>query len=191
MSVPHDPAPAKLIIGMFMQERGIFAELAAELDGLYGPIDIISSWLAFDFTSYYTAEMGAPLYRRMVAFGPHIEQERLPEIKLATNLMEEQRRSAGRRRVNIDPGYLLPERFVLATGKNFSHRIYLKGGIYADLTLVYTRREFRTLPWTYPDYAAPEMISFLTRVRQKYTLDTRRPGTPPEAPPPVAGRDGE
>jgi hypothetical protein len=177
MSTPREPAPAKLVIGMFMRERGDFSALAEELDGMYGPIDLVSPWLAFDFTSYYTPEMGSPLYRRVLAFEPLIAQENLPEVKLYTNTLEAQRMEGGRRTVNIDPGYLLAERFVLATGKNFSHRIYLRHGIYADLTLVYTRQQFRTLPWTYPDYAAPEMISFLRRVRQKYSRQRKQAET--------------
>ena len=75
--------------------------------------------------------------------------------------------------MNIDPGYLLLERFVLATGKNFTHRIYLGGGIYADLTLIYTRGDFQALPWTYPDYADPRMIRHLNQIRHRYTIDLK------------------
>jgi hypothetical protein len=78
--------------------------------------------------------------------------------------------------VNIDPGYLLPERLVLATGKNFTHRIYIGQGIYADLTLIFQKGAFRTLPWTYPDYADRCLIDFLTLVRNKYMLDLKQAG---------------
>ena len=74
-------------------------------------------------------------------------------------------------RVNIDPGYLLFERFVLATGKNYSHRIYIGEGIYADLTLIYQQGAYRPLPWTYPDYSEKAMGQFLMLVRKKYRLD--------------------
>jgi hypothetical protein len=75
--------------------------------------------------------------------------------------------------VNIDPGYLVHERFVLATGKNFTHRIHLAEGIYADLTLIYTKGAFQTLPWTYPDYADEKMLFFLEGVRKKYLVDMK------------------
>ena len=75
--------------------------------------------------------------------------------------------------VNIDPGYLLHERFVLATGKNYSHRIYIGKGIYADLTLMYTKGKFEPLPWTYPDYASENIIDFLEKVRKKYGVDIK------------------
>ena len=117
--------------------------------------------------------MGTPLYRRMLTFKALIAQDRLPEIKTATNGIEAGFAEAGHRRVNIDPGYLLLERFVLASGKNFTHRIYIGQGIYADLTLIFTRGKFQTLPWTYPDYADPGMTTHLTRIRQRYTLDLK------------------
>jgi hypothetical protein len=107
----------------------------------------------------------------MLAFKPLVEQDRLAEIKLATNAMEQACVVDGRRRVNIDPGYLLLERFVLATGKNYSHRIHIGRGIYADLTLIYRRGGYQPLPWTYPDYADQPLRLFLLAVRRKYAVD--------------------
>jgi hypothetical protein len=95
----------------------------------------------------------------------------LVAIKTATNQIEQHYSQTGKRRINIDPGYMLAERFVLASGKNFNHRIYIGDGIYADLTLIYQKGGFQQLPWTYPDYADKPMISFLKRVRSKYLLD--------------------
>jgi hypothetical protein len=82
--------------------------------------------------------------------------------------------AGGRRSVNIDPGYLVATRFILATGKNFNHRVYLARSIYADLTLLYDADRFRPLPWTYPDYRQADMLQFLGRVRSKYMADAGR-----------------
>jgi hypothetical protein len=173
MSLPQAPKPAKLVIGLIMQDRGLFEPLAVELSTGYGPVDIVSSWMPFDYTTYYEPEMGTPLYRRLLAYKNLIDQDDLPEIKLTTNRLEQTFSQNGRRRVNIDPGYLLYERFVLASGKNFTHRIYIGNGIYADLTLIYQRGGFEKLPWTYPDYADEPMLAFLTQVRNKYALDLK------------------
>jgi hypothetical protein len=173
MSHPHPPSPAKLVIGLFMKETDLFLPVASELADRFGAIDMISRWFPFDYTTYYEPEMGAPLSRRMVVFKQLIEQEDLPGIKRVTNEIEKGHAGGSRRQVNIDPGYLLLERFVLATGKNFTHRIYLNAGIYADLTLIYTKGNFQTLPWTYPDYAGDNMIGFLREVRKKYTIDLK------------------
>jgi hypothetical protein len=109
----------------------------------------------------------------MVVFKTLIAQKDLVAIKCFTNALEADYEQAGRRRINIDPGYLLQERFVLATGKNFSHRIYLDRGIYADLTLVYKRGGYQAQPWTYPDYASDAMRAFLTQVRYRYQTDLK------------------
>ena len=118
--------------------------------------------------------MGAHLVRRMLAFKNLIRQNELPAIKLSTNRLEKEYSENGKRRVNLDPGYLLLERLVLASGKNFSHRIYLGEGIYADLTLIYQHGAFEKLPWTYPDYADQPMLAFLQQVRSKYAVDLKK-----------------
>jgi hypothetical protein len=171
MSKPQEPKPAKLVIGLFMQDRALFEPLAAELASEFGCLDMVSPWMPFNYTTYYQQEMGTPLFRRLLAFKPLIEQLQLAAVKLTTNRLEDQYTRSGRRRVNIDPGYLLYERFVLASGKNFSHRIYIGHRIYADLTLIYQGGAFEKLPWTYPDYADRPILSFLERVRDKYAAD--------------------
>jgi hypothetical protein len=173
MSLPQSPKPAKLIIGLFMKDKGLVHPLANELTDDFGPVDMVSCWFAFDYTSYYEDEMGAPLFRRMFAFKELIQQSDLPEIKIRTNGIEQKYARHDKRRVNIDPGYMLSERFVLATGKNFSHRIYIGKGIFADLTLIYTKGAFQKLPWTYPDYADKVMLDYLQQVRRKYALDLK------------------
>lgn len=173
MSLPQTPKPAKLVIGLIMKDRALFEPLSVELAADFGSVDMVSSWMPFDYTTYYEPEMGTPLYRRLMTFKDLINQDQLPEIKLTTNRLEHIFSQNGRRRVNIDPGYLLYERFVLASGKNFSHRIYIGNGIYADLTLIYQGGGFKKLPWTYPDYADAPMLAFLTQVRNKYGADLK------------------
>jgi hypothetical protein len=173
MSVPQEPKPAKLVIGLILRDRLMVATVAAELASAFGCVDLVSSWMPFEYTLYYAPEMGSPLFRRVLTFKNLIQQEELADIKITTNHLEEKFSHDGKRRINIDPGYLLHERFVLASGKNFSHRIYIGRGIYADLTLIYQDGGFQRLAWTYPDYADRPMLSFLERVRDKYILDYR------------------
>jgi hypothetical protein len=177
MSVPHPPQPAKLVIGLLVARQDLFPPLADELEAVFGRADLVSAWMPFDYTTYYAKEMGTRLSRRVMAFRTLMAQERLPEIKSTTNAIECAHAPDGRRQANIDPGYLLLERFVLATGKNYSHRIYLGQGIYADLTLIYRRGTFHALPWTYPDYAGLPLRRFLLAVRGKYALDLKAAGS--------------
>ncbi len=174
MSIPQPPRPARLVIGLYMKDQALLEPLATILSEKFGPVEMVSEWLPFDYTDYYTREMGSPLFRRMLSFRNLIEQTDLPDIKLFTNRLESEYSDGNLRRVNIDPGYMLMERFVLATGKNFTHRIYIGKGIYADLTLIYQKGDFRTLPWTYPDYADERMISHLRRIRGRYAEDLKK-----------------
>ena len=176
MSEPQIARPAKLVIGVFTPKPKIVDKLALAFSSQFGPIDLVSSWMDFNYTSYYEAEMGSPLVRRVFSFNRLIEQDELATVKIATNQIEQAYAPGRRREANIDPGYMLPERFVLASGKNFSHRIYIGLGIYADLTLVYQKGSFQKLPWTYPDYAGEAMLNFLDQVRRKYILDLKSKG---------------
>jgi Domain of unknown function (DUF4416) len=174
MSQPRPPKPAKLVIGFFLKEKALGRPIVKSLVKKFGDVDIVSEWMLFDQTTYYQTEMGAPLYRRMMAFETLIHQSELAQVKRFTNTIETEYSDKGKRGVNIDPGYLLLERFVLATGKNFAHRIYIGKEIYADLTLIFRKGQFETLPWSFPDYAGEGVQTFLTRVREKFAFDIKR-----------------
>ena len=165
--------PVKLFSGAFASDSMLIGEVEERLASRFGPVDWRSPPLMFDRTRYYEKEMGWPLHRRFCAFERLIPPESLVDVKLAAHEIEVDYTVAGRRRVNIDPGYLCAERLVLATGKNYIHRIYLGKGVYADLTLVFSRGSFRTLNWTYPDYAAPEMTAHFNELRTRYMAQLR------------------
>jgi len=177
VSQPTPPRPAKLVIGLFLQEKDLIRPVVEDLRAILGDLDQASAWFAFDFTSYYAPEMGEPLFRRVITFKGLIGQHTLASVKRQTNAIEANYARSGKRRVNIDPGYMLAERFVLATGKNFTHRIYIGGGIYADLTLIFQKGAFRTLPWTYPDYADKRLQAFLISVRNRYLSEVKNDDT--------------
>lgn len=171
MSIPSPPDPARLVVGVYTADKSLFDPILAGLKALYGEVDTLSDWMAFDRTDYYEKEMGRPLFRRMASFETLIGQDDLADIKLSTNAIEAEYTVDGKRTVNIDPGYMLLSRFILATGKDFSHRIYIGKGIYGDLTLIYTKGGFKTLPWTYSDYTEQAMTSYLLAVRNKYAAE--------------------
>jgi hypothetical protein len=174
MSTPKAPQPAKLVVSCFMNDKACLDKLFDMLEKVCGPVDMISKWLDFDYTDYYYKEMGSPLYRKVFVFKPLIAQDELALIKVKTNEIEKEFSVSEKRSVNIDPGYLVSSRFILATGKDYSHRIYIGHNIYADLTLMYSKKEgFKTLDWTYPDYASKDMLSFLSKVRDKYLFDLK------------------
>ena len=178
MSRPAPPVPAKLVLSLLSSDRALLTgELPHILEHSFGPIDLLTEPIAFTETSYYDAELGTPILRRFLSLVQLVEQDRLVEMKLRTNALEQRlARGDGRRRVNIDPGWLTLERFVLATGKNNAHRIYLGRGIWADLTLLYRKSGWQALPWTFFDYAGTEVQSVLTRIRDRYKTQLQQAG---------------
>lgn len=167
MSQPKEPLPAKLIIRFLFRDFNVQAETLKALGEMFGKLDFLSAPSPFPYTTYYDSEMGEGIRRQTAAFLDLVPIESLPEIKLKTNELEKRFSVEEKRQVNIDPGILNEERFILATGKNFTHRIYLRSGIYADLTLIYQKGAYRPLPWTYPDYQEPDFLHYLGVLRKK------------------------
>lgn len=173
MSDPRPPDAVKLMASLFSGDDRLLGDAVRILSERYGRADFISAPAPFAYTDYYTKEFGGSLIRRMVSFERLIRPESLPDVKVWTNALEQRLSAGGQRRVNIDPGYLAMAHLILATGKGFAHRPYLRDGIYADLTLIYRDKSFHSLPWTYPDYAGREVIGMLTRIREKYRMQLK------------------
>lgn len=173
MSTPRESDKVRLFCSLFSAEKELIDRAIDELVELFGLPEIISPWLMFERTRYYEKEMGWPLHRRFITFRELITPEELVGKKLSTNRIEIKYSVDGKRRINIDPGYICLERLVLATGKNYTHRIYLSHGIYADLTLVFNKGTFKPLEWSYPDYSDNESIDFFNNEREKYKNQLR------------------
>lgn len=167
MSTPHEPAPVMLIAGILRAPEIARAGVHARLVAAFGGIADVSEETLFTHTPYYQAEMGEGLRREYVAFEQLIEPGRLAEIKVLTNSMEAEWSVEGRRRVNVDPGLLTDHNLILATGKDYAHRIYLRDGIYAEVTLYAHGGGLSALPWTYPDYREAATIAFFEQQRQR------------------------
>lgn len=166
MSRPQEPKAGKLIVGLLFRDFSVQLHTLEALTEKFGPMDFLTEPETFTYTNYYEEEMGPGIYRQVISFTQFVQPDTLPDIKLFTNDLEIRLSKEGKRRVNIDPGILSEERLILATGKDFTHRVYLRNGIYADLTLIYQGGTYRPLSWTYPDYRAPRLIHFLCVLRQ-------------------------
>ena len=176
MSIPQEAKEVKLISSIFSAHKILMQDVIKEVEGHFGSVDWVSELFVFDRTRYYEREMGWPLYRRFLSFSSLIKPDSLVEIKLITNSIEKGHLMGKGRGVNIDPGYISLERLVLATGKNYIHRIYLGKGIYADLTLVFHAGTFTPLVWTYPDYAHEKVIACFNMVRDNYRQQVTEKG---------------
>ena len=174
MSHPSPPTPVKLLVSLITGDTHLITGVAVALSQAYGKIDYMSACIPFTATTYYAAEMGEGLVRRLITFEDLLDPERLPEVKRYTDKLEAHYTdSAGNRRVNLDPGYITLYQLILATNKRFAHRLYLRNSVYADLTLIYKKKSFQPLAWTFPDYGSARMIGIMNRLRERYRLQLK------------------
>ncbi|MBN1844525.1 MAG: DUF4416 family protein [Sedimentisphaerales bacterium] len=189
MGQTKEPDSVALIVGMLSMRLDLFDLAAERMQALWGPIALQSDVMPFDATDYYTRQMGPALRRKFVAFARLIDPGQLAAIKHQSNALEDRiaRCAAGRalgvdRPINLDPGYVEPSKLVLATTKNYSHRIYIGKSMYAESTLRYHQGRWQGWPYTYPDYAGGAYDDFLTRVRD-FLMQHRAPApTTPAGP---------
>ncbi len=181
--------PVKLICGIIAERDEHFIRAEECLSGLFGPIDSRSPRFPFVFTDYYEAEMGPGLKRGFLGFERLVDPSGLVAIKIRTNGLEQEiasefgmgRRLGGQeppgrrsqpgclgRVVNLDPGYLTAAALIMATAKNFSHRIPLREGIYGHLEFLFTKTGIRRLDWTYPDFAQAGYQAYFLDIRREY-----------------------
>lgn len=162
----HDPV--KYFTAVTFQDGKQLQAVKTELEKLFSSIELISEVFSFDqFTNYYEEEMGRGLKKTFFVFSELDMPEFLAGKKVKTNKLESGYMDDDRcRHVNIDPGYITLSSLVLATTKNFSHRIYLQRGVFGDLHLMFSNKTFQSMPWTYPDYKAH--IEFFNKVRESY-----------------------
>lgn len=161
-------------IGLIYREEQPAEEACAGMSALLGEIGLRSPAVPFAATDYYRGEMGAPLWRRFVAFRPWQPPERLPEVKIAAMELEERLAAGWRRTVNIDPGYLSAANVVIATAKNHYHRVPLRDGVYAHLEYVLKDGRLQFLPWTYPDFKSEAYLDFFNRLREQFKNEQKQ-----------------
>ena len=168
--------PVKLICSIIASSDEVFLAGEHHLKHLYGDIDASSDAFAFTFTDYYEKEMGTGLFRRFFSFGRLVQPEVLSAVKIRTNRLEvEIGRDfrSSKRIINIDPGYCSAAALIMATTKDFAHRVPLRDGIYAHLEFLFGRREIKLLPWSYPDYNSEGYKAFFLRVRKIHLAQIR------------------
>ena len=163
----------KLIAALTSSDTTLMKEIEQQLSKKFGDCDLRSEIFPFDFTDYYTEEMGSDLQKKFISFSEMILLDDLPDIKHFTSDVEQQYAIHEKRRINIDPGYVTHAQMVLATTKDYTHRIYLGKGIHAELTYVCKKKVFHPLDWTYPDYREKHAREFFEKVRQNYLQQMR------------------
>lgn len=172
MSELTNPVPVNLIIAVMYIDESLMSEVRGILEKQYGRFDNISKTFSFsDISPYYDPEMGTGINKVIFSFEKTVKKDLLVEIKLACVEIEKKYSKNGKRCINLDPGLISLENFILATGKNYSHRIYLGKGVYGEVTLMFGKKnEIKELPWTYRDYLFEPARTFLLETRELYRV---------------------
>jgi hypothetical protein len=188
-----EPRPVKLIVGILASDERVSTRdlsrveaqrcLTAAREGLVstlGAYDLVSDIWSFDQTDYYTEQIGPRILRQFISIERLIDPGQLARIKHQTNAVEQHLAATLAlpfpRPVNLDPGIIEPSKLILATTKNYAHRIYIGNRMYAEVTLVYDKGQWRPLPYTYPDYHRQEYFDFFSKVRLRLVQQLRDQG---------------
>lgn len=165
------PQPVKLICGILASDTDALIAAVNRLEQEFGAIDLKSPVWPFDMTDYYRQQAGQNILRQFVAFQKLFEPEQLAAVKIKTNILEqelsEHLKRVWPRPVNLDPGYIEPSKLVLASTKNFAHRVYIGQQIWAEVTMIYVKGVWQTFPFTFPDFKSGRYNEFLSQARQK------------------------
>ena len=165
--------PGKALIGVLFQKEKIYQQFLRHLETIEVEIELESEIYKFDSTDYYQEEMGSGLYRIFLSLKGLYPVEQSVSLKNETNSWENEWKEAGKRTLNLDPGYLDLHKVVLLSGKEGPQKIYFGDGIWADLNLIRKAGRFEALPWTFPDLRESRYHSFFERVRENLKLDLK------------------
>lgn len=181
-----ESTPAKFFFAIAGRRKEYLPEVENLLAGCCGGLGFRSELYRFsEFSTYYDAEIGGDVWKYLICASGLLPPEDLVRIKQRVEEIQSEflteRSGSLCRDVNIDPGYINGWQVVLASVKNFTQRIYLGGGVYAETTLLFQKGAFQTMPWTYADYNSAPVLGFLRKARDAWAGETKDSGNRPGA----------
>jgi hypothetical protein len=167
----REPKEVKLIIGILAADSSCLESAIQSIEETFGSVDLTSEIWPFTQTDYYKDQTGPNILRQFVTIAELIDPAILAEVKHRTNKIEqdlaEKLKHQFPRPVNLDPGIIEPSKLILASTKNFSHRIYIGRKMYAEVTLIYDKGKWKPFDYTFPDYRQGRYWPFFSKVRKK------------------------
>lgn len=161
-----------MIVSVIYSHIDGVADALIQLERHFGRVRCETIDIPCTSTDRYSEEMGSSLHRRFFSFEKRADRDRLPEIKLCCHKIEKELGDRVNdftfRTVNLDPGIMTADNLVMASHREYNHRIYLTRGVFAELALVWARGQFVRLPWTPADFYHDEAVEFFHRVRQSF-----------------------
>ena len=164
---------AKLIVGAIYSEQSILEDAIEQMRQENLIVQSKSAEFSFDLTEYYSDEMGNKLKRSFLSIEGLQKLESSFEWKLKMLQIENHLSISGRRKINLDPGYLDSQKIVLLSRKEGPHKIYLCKGVWADLVLLKVKGGYQNLPWTFPDLRDGKYNDFFLQVLEKFKKEKK------------------
>ena len=163
---PRDPLVKK--IAALLVPRGdteIFEKTKELLAEKWGKPEKISGFYPFTWTNYYE-EIASELDRCFFSYPGLYPMSKLPDWKLTSCAIE--KKTGESRRVNIDPGTIDGARLLLASTKGQAHRMYMRDGIFAEVTLCRRKGRWEHFFYTFPDFSSGVYDKWLESVREDW-----------------------
>lgn len=165
MGKPKPPEKAVLFVSSLYSKEGAYEASLKNLKDAFGTVLFESQPMPWQFSTHYNDELGTPLYKRLIFFNAVIDPSFIIEAKILTNEFENNFSHESKREINLDPGYMTLAKVVLASTKNYSHRVYLGKGIYGELALFFKDNAFKSVFYTYNDYRSEPVLRIFMNVR--------------------------
>lgn len=179
MARMQEPPPGQLIVSIIYNSLDALADALNALEKRFGRVQYETVEIECALAKSYSEEMGDTLQRRFFSFDRLVSRATLPEAKSACSKIEA--RFSDRvddfcfRTVNIDPGIMCPSNLIMASHREYNHRVYLRDAVYVEIALIYSQGRFNRLPWTVPDFYDDEAIDFFERVRASFDMVQSEP----------------
>ena len=169
MATIENIEPVVRICAVISRHAEARAWATKQLSDSWGQIQHRTDPLPFEANGYYESQMGTDLQKELLAFAELCEPGGLADWKQETIRIENEyaglRNHPEQRPINLDCGYVTQAKLVLATTKDRDHRIYLRDGMFAEVTLNYVAKAWVHHRWTYPDYRTEQVADFAQRCR--------------------------
>ena len=163
----------KLIIGAIYSDVQFLDSAKRQMANLNLFIKNQSKEFPFDLTEYYKSEMGPNLKRCFLSIKGLQKLEYSFKWKLKMVQIENQLRQLGKRRINLDPGYIDYHRVVLLSKKEGPQKIYIRKGVWGDLVLLNVKGGFKHLPWTFPDLQDGRYDNFFLQTLNEFKKEKK------------------
>lgn len=149
-----------LFFALMYKDSNILEKIIDLLKNNFGSIASKSPEYDFDFTDYYEKEFGNDLKKIIIIFSKEINKTDLAEIKIKITEIEKKYSSEGKRRINIDPGYINDKEIVLASFRKKSVKEDLGNGVYAHKVLEFDNGKVKEFWHTFQDYKSKLVQEF-------------------------------